>query len=261
MTAHHSRGPRLFVSDARLSYLDPLPRSLTLDPEQSHHISHVLRLKRGDQIELGDRFGEVIGQATIIQIGAQVSVEISSYTKQTTDTDRSITLLCALCKGDKNELIIDWATELGCHAIHLWQSPRSVMRLKDQRDISHKTERYAKIALAAAQQSRQPKPPTLTISSTLKEALLKLKDTTRPQARLLCSLTPMATPIQSACAKLSSDTEIILVVGPEGDLDPSEELLLTSEESFIPITLGKATLRSELAAVSAIAAVKHLAPF
>jgi 16S rRNA (uracil1498-N3)-methyltransferase len=243
------------VSGARFSVSDQLPLTITLPAEQSHHISHVLRLKIGDPIEIGDGQSELIGLATVTQLGAQVSACITSYIQERTNGHRPISLLLALCKGDKNELIIDWATELGCEAIHLWQSPRSVMRLKDQRDSQHKLERYTKIAQAAAQQSRQAKPATITLSTSIKDALAKLNQDT--PGRLLCSLASEATPIQLKLATLSDNSPIIIAVGPEGDLDPNEELLLTTEHNFSLVSLGRATLRSELAVVSAIAAIRQ----
>ena len=73
--------------------------------------------------------------------------------------------------------------------------------------------------------------------------------------KLYCSLSPDAAPIHALLSTLNNSVATAIVIGPEGDLSPEEETLLKSS-GWLPVSLGKSTLRSELAALTAIVAVR-----
>jgi 16S rRNA (uracil1498-N3)-methyltransferase len=168
-------------------------------------------------------------------------------------TDVSITLLCALCKGQKNELICDWATELGCTQIIFWQSDRSIVRLKSEDDTTAKAQKFSKAALAAAQQSRQVRPPKVHVATSLKKAL-ELTSTGDAGLRVCCSLEHDAPPLSEIASSLKPADQVFIVVGPEGDLTP-EEVEILKNNGFKAASLGRQVLRSELAAVTAIVTI------
>jgi 16S rRNA (uracil1498-N3)-methyltransferase len=168
-------------------------------------------------------------------------------------TDVSITLLCALCKGQKNELICDWATELGCTQIIFWQSDRSIVRLKSEDDTTAKAQKFSKAALAAAQQSRQVRPPKVHVATSLKKAL-ELTSTGDAGLRVCCSLEHDAPPLSEIASSLKPADQVFIVIGPEGDLTP-EEVEILKNNGFKAASLGRQVLRSELAAVTAIVTI------
>jgi 16S rRNA (uracil1498-N3)-methyltransferase len=168
-------------------------------------------------------------------------------------TDLSITLLCALCKGQKNELICDWATELGCSQIIFWQSDRSIVRLKSEDDATAKAQKLSKAARAAAQQSRQVRPPKVHVATSLKKAL-ELTSTGDAGLRVCCSLEHDAPPLSQMASDLEPGDRIYIVIGPEGDLTP-EEVATLKNNGFNAVSLGRQVLRSELAAVTAIVTI------
>lgn len=255
MAARYSSGPKLFLSDVRLSFSDPLPRHITLTSNESHYLRDVLRLAVGDHLEVGDPETGTSGLAAIESISQVVTITITAWAVDQRPRQREILVLCALLKGDKNEQILDWSTELGCSATHFWQSPRSVVRVKGPDDAAHRSARFTKVALAAAQQSRQLKPPLVAVHLSLRHALDALAQRS-PMARYLCSLAPDSTPLVQACASAHSALPALIIVGPEGDLAPEESKLLIEQAHVTPVTLGPSVLRSELAVVSAIAAIR-----
>ena len=196
-------------------------------------------------------------EGAIDSFTAGVHVRIIAPCESSTTKLPRITLLCALCKGQKNELICDWATELGTARIVFWQATRSVVRLHDTKDLRSKEGRLGKIALAAAQQSRQAKPPTVLVTNSLSDALAVTEETGgTTSSRVLCSLSEGTVPIRSALSTRNSPSPIHIVIGPEGDLTAEEENLL-SEHGFVRVSLGESILRSELAVVAAILAARE----
>lgn len=249
MAPRECKGPRLFVEDLGQRGVSHLGAPIPLPKEASHYIKSVLRLQVGDSIELADpATGEtVIG--TITSLAHDVTFTISEKL-DTPKRAMSITILCALCKGQKNELICDWATELGCERIIFWQAERSIVRLRDAKDATSKEEKFANAALAAAQQSRQPKPPQVRIALSLHEALALLPSPSQG-LKAYCSL-EQDRPLLSS---LPNASETHLVIGPEGDLTPKEMETLRGN-GFQPASLGREILRSELAVVTAVATIK-----
>ena len=255
MAARYSSGPKLFLSDVRLSFSDPLPRQIALTSNESHYLRDVLRLPVGDHLEVGDPQTGATGLATIESVDQAVIITITAWAVDQRPRQREILVLCALLKGDKNEQILDWSTELGCDAIHFWQSPRSVVRLKGPDDAAHRSARFAKVALAAAQQSKQLKPPHVAVHSSLKQALDAIPERSL-MAQYLCSLTADSTPLSQACISTNAASPALIIVGPEGDITPEEHQLLTEQAHVTPVTLGPSVLRSELAVVTAITTIR-----
>ncbi|MCX6115438.1 MAG: RsmE family RNA methyltransferase [Proteobacteria bacterium] len=260
------RGPRLFVDALCPHGIEILHQQIELSQENTHYLRDVLRLKDGDHLELGDPDSGAIFSAVILSTTSAVTVLIKEALPDTQLLQQPIVLLFALCKGQKNELVCDWATELGCSSIIFWQAERSVVRLKDERELSAKAARLTKIAQAAAQQSKQSRPPQIHVVRSL-SAAAALNAATEISAaaqtlqsnsvglKLYCSLSPDAAPVHALLSTLNNSVATAIVIGPEGDLSPEEETLLKSS-GWLPISLGKSTLRSELAALTAIVAVR-----
>lgn len=256
MTARESKGPRLFVSSVRFSASRGVGTSITLSADDSHYIAHVLRLHVQDPIEIGDPESGAIALARVTQIADTVTVTIEEILSSDSSQGSRLTLLCALCKGQKNDLICDWATELGCSEIVFWQATRSIVRVSDQKDCQHKESRLSKIALAAAQQSKQNKPPLVRVTRSLTEALENTLATQEAESlRIVCSISAGAESLANLLTRAEQPSHITLVIGPEGDLTPEEEDLLISK-GFARASLGPNVLRSELAVVSALARIR-----
>ncbi len=247
--APQRRGPRLFVEGLSAS----VGEAFNLGRDDSHYLRDVLRLAPGDPLELGDKSSEKVFQAVVQSVGEQVAIKLLEVAADQSASRPDLCLLFALCKGSKNDLVCDWATELGCTTIIFWQAERSVVRLRGAEEAQAKCARLAKIAQSAAQQSRQPRPPAVHVSASLEEAL-QIATAIGPALRITCSLAAGATPLPQLLSAGLSAT--VVVVGPEGDLSGQEESMLSSA-GFTQASLGPNTLRSELAAVSALCLVRR----
>ena len=252
MTPRECKGPRLFVEGLCRRGVLHSNSLLPLSPHDSHYLKDVLRLPVGALVEIGD---PDTGDSFTASISSTTNGVILSIVEKVDNakTDVSITLLCALCKGQKNELICDWATELGCTQIIFWQSDRSIVRLKSEDDTTAKAQKFSKAALAAAQQSRQVRPPKVHVATSLKKAL-ELTSTGDAGLRVCCSLEHDAPPLSEIASSLKPADQVFIVVGPEGDLTP-EEVEILKNNGFKAASLGRQVLRSELAAVTAIVTI------
>jgi 16S rRNA (uracil1498-N3)-methyltransferase len=254
MEPRERKGPRLFVETSSSRGDFSSDSLLTLSPSDSHYIRDVLRLRVGDPIEIGDRDSTTVYQGTIISTDTSVSIKILEPLKESSQ-EIAITLVCALCKGQKNDHITDWATELGCSQIVFFQSDRSIVRLRNSDECAHKETRISKIATAAAQQSRQVLPPQVKITLSLDEALKHLS-LTPFSLKAICSLSPDAQLLSDAAKILTADNHACVIVGPEGDFSPEEHEKLL-QNGFIPTSLGAKVLRSELAVVTALVTIQN----
>jgi 16S rRNA (uracil1498-N3)-methyltransferase len=264
MTISHPKGPRLFIDNLGLLLEGPLPKTVPLPDSITHYLADVLRVQPDSALELCDPEKQALYHATVLAVSSHITVRIESTTLTTKDTKPALHLFFALCKGERNDLICDWATELGCCGIHFWQATRSIVRLKDSSDISRKRERFEKIARAASQQSKRPSLPIISVSPSLASSLdliVKLSpQNSAPHIGLFGALTPHAPTLRSLEGQFTSSKNISIVIGPEGDFTEAEIVLL-KEQGFFPISLGPQTLRSELAAITCIIAVNAAMPF
>jgi 16S rRNA (uracil1498-N3)-methyltransferase len=251
MAPRECKGPRLFVEGLCQRGALHLGSALELPSDESHYIRNVLRLAVGEAIEIADPDTGDSYAASISSVTNGVTATIAERL-ETPTRNGSITILCALCKGQKNELICDWATELGCSRLIFWQAERSIVRLRDAKDAVAKEEKFANAGWAAAQQSRQPKPPQVKVALSLLEALALLPSTSQG-LKTYCSLEQDAPLLSSLPIALDS----YLVIGPEGDLTPKEMETLR-ENGFQPASLGREVLRSELAVVTAVVTITSL---
>lgn len=255
MTARISQKQRLFLRDVRFAF-DASPNPvIPLSKEDSHYLLTVLRLPFGTEIEVVSAETGEVASGVLYSDHGKPSVKLTGLIAQNQQYPDDITLLVALCKGPKNDLIVDWATELGCSNILFWQSGRSVLRLKNVTEAERKRERYQKIAQSAAQQSKQRLIPQVSVSLSLEMALKELSRQSE-STRLICSLEQSSPPIKTVLEKPCPSTPVILAVGPEGDFTPDEYEALTNEGGFIPVSLGDSTLRSELAIITAMIAMR-----
>ncbi len=238
---------RAFVDTPR----PELGAEVTLSESDSRHALSSLRLSIGDTIIVIDKTSGRIFEAEIIQSANKAIVRLTKETTQTQATSKLGGIIFGLSKGEKNDLVVEKATELGAESIVLFQSTQSVVRIDDASSAKKKIERWSKIAEAAAQQSKRSSVPRIILALTDRELLTAIEThSSAENLKLLCSLLPGAAPI--GLNKIKDSTWV--AVGPEGDFSSAEQSLLISN-GFKPVTLGENTLRAETAAIVAMAVV------
>jgi 16S rRNA (uracil1498-N3)-methyltransferase len=239
---------------------------LTLRGEDYHYLCRVLRYAEGDRFPAVAHDGARY-RAQLVSVGAdscRLSLERSTEQDwagagsplQAADSARlpTLTLLQCMPKGQGFETIVRSATQVGVQHIVPVYSDRTVRRLKSQDDVEKKRERWERIAREAVQQSGNPQAPALYAPRSIDALPPKEHDAT---LRLYFHEKPIAQHSLHGYLK-AEPREVELLIGPEGGLS-QRELSSLEQNGFLPAYLGPHVLRTETAAVYALAAIQIIA--
>jgi 16S rRNA (uracil1498-N3)-methyltransferase len=154
-----------------------------------------------------------------------------------------LVLVQALAKGDRDELAVQAATELGVDEVVPWQAARSISRWSGPKEEKGR-ERWRAIVREASKQSLRPRVPEVAPLEQVRGLVARAAT-----ARVLV-LEPSA---QARLSQVVPDgRDLVLVVGPEGGIAP-EELRLLAEAGAEAVALGDSVLRTSTAGPAAIA--------
>jgi 16S rRNA (uracil1498-N3)-methyltransferase len=222
---------------------------LLLPRGAADHLLRVLRLRPGAALTLFDgRGGEYAARLMGAERGA-ARVAVGEHSSIERESPLSVTLLQGLARGERMDLIVQKATELGVRAIVPLLTERSVVRL-DAAQSRKRLAHWQAIAVGACEQCGRnllPQIGPLTEFSRVGELALA-------GARLL--LEPHG--LQTLPGALSGHTEVAMLIGPEGGLSDAE-VEAALEADFVPCRLGPRVLRAETAPLAALAALQLLA--
>jgi 16S rRNA (uracil1498-N3)-methyltransferase len=228
----------------------PVDSKAVLAGEEAHHLAHVLRAQPGRVVELIDGSGRV-WQGIVDHIDTdRVSLESVKLLPPENAPETRISLIQSLCKAEKLEWILQKATELGIPEIYLLEAERSVLRIPKEK-IAARIERWQKIALAATKQSRRSNVPVLHLPAR-PAALIGL---IRADLKIILSENERCSTLKSILRE-SSWKSAALCIGPEGGWTSREEEAFI-QAGFRPAGLGSAILRTETAAIVAMAILKY----
>lgn len=235
--------PRFYIST-------PLTAHSRLDlPEApAHHAARVLRLRVGDAVVLFDgRGGEFA--ATIAAIGKHaVSVDVGAHHAVERESPVDVTLVQAISSGDRMDLTVQKAVELGVARIVPVESERCVVRLKGER-AEKRVAHWQQIAIGACEQCGRNRVPGIMPIATLDAWLAVASAAQRWQ------LAPGAAKPWREMPR--PDRPIEILVGPEGGLTDAE-IAAATRAGFEPVRLGPRVLRTETAAPALLAAMQAL---
>lgn len=238
------RIPRIHIT----SQLDT-GQTITLDKAAASHISRVLRMKKGDALILFNGEG---GEYTASITSAErhdVSVKIEQFTNKDCESPIKISLVQGISRGERMDYTIQKAVELGVHEIIPVFTKRGVVHLKGER-LLKKEKHWQAVAVSACEQCGRNSIPLVHTPVTLQNWLAGGNISSTALV-----LDPLATQnIKQAC---SGDEPVTLLAGPEGGLS-EDEIELVRESGFTGIQLGPRVLRTETAALAAIAALQTL---
>lgn len=221
-----------------------------IPPEAAHHLLHVLRLAKGDAVVIFDGDGHEY-DATIQRVSKSgIGVKLGPARSIDRESRLEVTLAQGISSGDRMDYTIQKAVELGVYAIQPLTTERSVVRL-DAARAAKRIAHWRSVAIAACEQCGRNRLPEIAPVSTLATWLGSLST-----GSLRLTLSPNA-PAKLAALDRNDTAPIILLVGPEGGLAPREEHdALTA--GFTAVRLGPRVLRTETAAVAALAALQTL---
>jgi 16S rRNA (uracil1498-N3)-methyltransferase len=211
-----------------------------LTPEARHYLAEVLRLGAGAEVEVfdgeGGRYaGRLDAGLESLSLGPRVLAARSAP---------EIALLFALAKGEKTDLVVQKATELGAARIVPFAAERSVVRL-DGAKGDERARRWRKIALEAARQCGRADVPEVSAPLPLAAALAAL-----PPGTAAFVFDPAGAPLPAA--EPAGAVGFAAVVGPEGGLT-GDEVSACARAGVHKASLGPRVLRAETAAIVAVA--------
>lgn len=225
----------------------------TIAGPELEHMRRVLRLTVGDAVTLFDDAGfeheAVIGSLN----SERGELEISRSYQAGRESPLALTLALALTKGEKMDIVIEKATELGVQRIQPFTSSFTVPRL-DGKKIFSRTERWQKIALSAAKQCGRTQVPEILPLCDFDQMIAGAG---ADQLRLLFWEKETARTLRQVHEANGSANSILVAVGAEGGLSDGEAQLAVAR-GFHTVQLGKRILRAETAAVAVLALTQFL---
>jgi 16S rRNA (uracil1498-N3)-methyltransferase len=211
---------------------------------EAKHAVTVSRVRQGETLQLGDGAGLMLGVTVQSAMPDELIVRVDEVRRTAPATPR-IVLVQALAKGDRDELAVQAATELGVDGVVPWAASRSVARWEGAK-IAKGRARWAAIVREATKQSIRPWLPTVSaLASTKQLAMLAAG------SRMLL-LEPTASVQLTSLDGSDTTSDIVLVVGPEGGIAPSE-LEMLEQAGARRVRLGDTVLRTSTAGPAAIA--------
>jgi 16S rRNA (uracil1498-N3)-methyltransferase len=215
---------------------------------EARHAVTVSRVRAGEVLTIGNGAGLVVHGVVTSADAASLTIEVGSVTESVRSTPQ-LWLAQALAKGDRDELAIQAATELGVDRVIPWAAARSVARWDGQK-VAKGISRWEAIVREATKQSIRAWLPSVAPLSTTKE-LAELGASTN-----VIVLEPSS---DLAFSSIRTDSRnVLIVVGPEGGIAPNELELLESAGATIA-KLGETVLRTSTAGPAAIAVLNsHL---
>ena len=242
------------MSSSRLYSPYPLLSGVPVDLSENaaRHAIKALRLREGDELVLFDGNGGEYSSRIIRIDRDRVSVMVQEWSDRECESSIAMTLVQALQAGEKMDLTVQKAVELGVTRIVPVMSRRSVVRLSGER-AQRRGVHWRAVAVSACEQCGRNRVPEIGELEDLSQwlsrpagdgALRLMLDPFSPR-----TLDTLVQPKEGAC--------IELLIGAEGGFSP-EEKVLAEQAGFIPIRLGPRVLRTETAGLAALAAIQCL---
>ncbi len=236
--------PRLVLSSSIIQ-----EKEFRISGQDAHYLLNVLRLRPGDEVQILDEKGHIYRTEITSITKKEVSLRILSAEEIITESPLNLVLVQGILKGEKMDLVIQKATELGVKEIFPVITSRTIVRK------TGKTGRWQKIILEAVRQSGRTAIPLLHEPLLFEEFLDSAKNPLRgfifyEGERVGLKAHPL----------ISSEGRepLYCVIGPEGGFT-FEEIRSAISKGLIPAGLGPRILRAETASLTALSILQFLA--
>lgn len=221
--------------------------SISITGGDVNHIKNVLRMKNGEKIRVSSKSGLAYFCHISSILDDEVIAAIDSADETGTELDNHIVLYQGLPKGDKMELIIQKAVELGVSEIVPVAMKNCVVKL-DEKKAQSKCKRWQAIAESAAKQSKRTVIPQIQMPLSWKQALEEAKE-------LDVVLVPYENErgmeaTREIFRSIPEGASIGVMIGPEGGFSPEEIAQL--DKDMHRISLGRRILRTETAGMATL---------
>ena len=230
-------------------------QTVSLGADEARHARNVLRLQPGDEVYVFDGAGKEFRCAVreFDRDGAALDVLVEVQPARP-ESALILTLAIALLKGEKFDLVVQKATELGASCIVPVATARADVRIRNGDDGKRKVTRWQRIALEAAKQCGRARLMEIEEPVGFKALIDRVApDCELPLMFAERSGNSLAEVVQNSPA---GSGKVFALVGPEGGW-ADEEIELAREGGWQIVTLGGRTLRAETAAIVAISLLQH----
>ncbi len=212
--------------------------TISFPEEESKHIVKVLRMKEGDRFCVTDGNGSLYDAELADAHPKRATAELSNQRQGYDVRDFKLSIAVAPTKlNERTEWFLEKATEIGIDEVKLFASYHSERRAAN-------VERFRKIVVSAMKQSVKSKMPVIEDIVQFDKLVKQDFDGQKFIAWIDDDVT------EQLCDLYKKGENALVLIGPEGDFS-KEEVALAKEHGFVPVSLGKARLRTETAAVVA----------
>ncbi len=213
---------------------------------EARHITTVLRIQAGTEIELYDGKGTAVLGEVVQLTSREVNIRILSRSTSFDGHDAPLTLIQSMLKGKKMDFLIQKATELGVHTF----IPLSTRFCEKRAHSKHQARRWQRIMLESCKQCGRPLPMQI-----LEPRQLEHLDETEQSNRIMPWEDEESHPLSPALLK--ADLPTVLLIGPEGGFH-ADEVIAARAIGFTTVSLGPRILRAETAALAATSILQYL---
>ena len=223
-----------------------------LPENAARHAARVLRLRSGDDLVLFDGTGGEYAARIATVDRDRVRVDVLEWRDAECEAPIRLTLVQALQSGEKMDMTVQKAVELGVERVVPVSSRRSVVRLEGERALK-RLDHWRAVAASACEQCGRNRVPEVTALEGLDRWL------GRPVAGavLRLMLAPGSAQTLGNLAPPVRGGQIELLIGAEGGLAP-DEMEMAERAGYIGVRLGPRILRTETAGLAALAAIQCL---
>ncbi len=227
-------------------YAPDIATTLTLPEQESQHAVRVLRLAVGDPLQVIDGRGNLYDCHIVTAHQKRCAVAIDGITPTPTHWRHNITVAIAPTKlMDRLEWAVEKMVEMGVDRIVPILTDHSERR-------ALKTERLHRIAVAAIKQSLKAVLPVIDPLTPMADFVAG--DNNAQRFIAYCDPALPRDERQLLAGTYDAGTDVTILIGPEGDFSP-DEVTAALAAGYRPVSLGDSRLRTETAAVKAVAAV------
>jgi len=224
---------------------------IVLTGPEGHHAATVRRVKPGETVHVVDGRGTRVSCTVTAVVRDAVELSVVRRTTEPAPTPRLV-LVQAIAKGDRGELAVELATEVGVDEVVPWAAARCIVKWEGERG-GKALRRWRSAAREAGKQSRRAWLPEVKEQHTIEQVVHRA----RAAAATLVLHESATRPL--AGMTLPSTGDVLLVVGPEGGIR-DEEVVALEAVGAVAVRLGASVLRTSTAGAAAASVVSSLTP-
>ncbi len=233
------------MSTPRRFFVENIAEEVALTGDEFRHAKNVLRMREGEEATLLDGSGKEFSAILVRSEKNALFFHVVGEKPSDREPKADVLLLVGALKGDKTELVVQKAVELGANKIGVFFSRYSSAYLNE-----NKLERLSRVSKEAAKQCLRARAPEVLLFSTLEEALSFGE--TYEHKLFACEFLPQGE------GGIPAGNSYCLVVGSEGGFT-EEEFALAKGKGYAGVSLGKRILRAETAAIALLSVAMYRA--